>query len=728
MQETMTEQADESAPGDRLRPWLLGATCALFVVRPLFPSESAAQGDGLTVAMLWTVLAAVWFLGAIGRPRFSLRFAPTDAAVAILIVLYAVAGIYAAGHGSPRPAVNMIWQWIGLGLGFFLARQLIVNGRAARAVAAVMISLAVALAGYGLYQYFHELPQARAEYAQDPDRALREADMWFPPGSVQRNLFEMRLASTEPIGTFALTNSLAGYLSPWLVVLVGIGLISRKPRAWWTVAAAGLPIAGCLILTKSRSAYLATALGLLLVWLLGLRRSGRLGWKLPATAASLTAVLLAAAIAAGGLDAKVLSEASKSLGYRVQYWQSTLKMIGEHPLAGCGPGNFQHAYTAYKLPEASEEVADPHNFLLEVGATAGTPALLAMLAVLGCFAWSLWRHPAESATEGDSAAEGDRSMFSANDGPKNASIGRKMDQSPTERFVFGGAAFGFLLGLPLGLMSTASPGRAVFVVGLPLAVGTLAMLRPWVRDGRLPRGLIGIGLLVLLVNLLAAGGIGFPGVAGTFWLLLALGLGAVEKDRPIGLPRWAAYLGLAAAVGLAVACHTTAYGPVLRSRSAVRMAGRLPAEQWRYLEQAAAADPLSPEPWRQLAALALAGWQQNPSDETLDRFRVYSAKSLDLTPNSNAAWLEAGEQYTTIYLATRRPDDAVKAVLAYRRAVELYPSSGYCRAQLALALAVADDNEGFRREAEAALRLDGLTPHADKKLSPELRRRLERSE
>ncbi len=33
----------------------------------------------------------------------------------------------------------------------------------------------------------------------------------------------------------------------------------------------------------------------------------------------------------------------------------------------------------------------------------------------------------------EGAAEGDRSMFSANDGPKNASIGRKMDQPPTGR-------------------------------------------------------------------------------------------------------------------------------------------------------------------------------------------------------------------------------------------------------------------------------------------------------
>ena len=60
-------------------------------------------------------------------------------------------------------------------------------------------------------------------------------------------------------------------------------------------------------------------------------------------------------------------------------------MIADRPWLGCGPGNFQDVYTQYKLPEASEEVADPHDFLFEVWATAGTPALLALLGVLGLF-------------------------------------------------------------------------------------------------------------------------------------------------------------------------------------------------------------------------------------------------------------------------------------------------------------------------------------------------------
>ncbi|MBU4271152.1 MAG: hypothetical protein KKA28_04735, partial [Planctomycetes bacterium] len=133
-----------------MRPWLLCAMTALLVARPLFPSESAAtHGDGLSTVMLWIALAVFWLLGAIGRPKLAVRFGWIAAAVVLLLVCYAAATLWAVRHGSPRPAINVLWEWIGLGLCFLLARQLIDTQREARAVAAVMIALAVALAGYG---------------------------------------------------------------------------------------------------------------------------------------------------------------------------------------------------------------------------------------------------------------------------------------------------------------------------------------------------------------------------------------------------------------------------------------------------------------------------------------------------------------------------------------------------------------------------------------------------
>ena len=39
--------------------------------------------------------------------------------------------------------------------------------------------------------------------------------------------------------------------------------------------------------------------------------------------------------------------------------------------SGVGPANFAMPYLRHKLPQASEEIQDPHNMILEVWATAG---------------------------------------------------------------------------------------------------------------------------------------------------------------------------------------------------------------------------------------------------------------------------------------------------------------------------------------------------------------------
>ena len=220
--------ADPAAkPADPLRRWLLAGLTALLVARPLFPSESAAtEGDGLPVVMLWLALAVIWLVGAIGRRRFVLRFGPVDAAVLALVAWQCVAALHAVRYGSPRPALNMLWESVGLGMVFFLARQLIHDAREARAVVAAMIALVAAISVYGLYQCAIEMPAQQRRFAVEPEAMLREAELNYPPGTPLRDVFEKRLANRQPLATFALTNSLAAVLAPWLVV--GLGIVAAS--------------------------------------------------------------------------------------------------------------------------------------------------------------------------------------------------------------------------------------------------------------------------------------------------------------------------------------------------------------------------------------------------------------------------------------------------------------------------------------------------------------------
>jgi O-antigen ligase len=695
---------------------------ALLVARPLFASESAAQhGDGIASIMLWIALGMVWLLGAIGRPKVFVRFAWIDAAVAMLLLCYLLATLSAVAHGSARPAVNVLWEWIGFGLSFFLIRQFIATAREARAVVAVMIALAVGVSCYGLYQYGYEMPQTRATYAANPDQALRGAEMWFPPNSPERKAFEDRLQSREVIATFALTNSLAAFLTPWLVMLAGVlGGALRNRKRFWMSGVCLVPILVCLLLTKSRSGYIAAVVGVLAVWWLGRERKIRVGWKISAATVGIVALLISIALAVEG--PAVFGRGLKSFGYRVQYWESSLKMIADRPWLGCGPGNFQEVYTQYKLPEASEEVADPHNFLIEIAATAGLPAacvFLAMLAMwmegLGIRDWGLDSGSLAAASTRRGTEE--RDQGSGIRGQK--SNPQSLIPNPSF-FIFLGGVAGFLVSLLLGLLAAAPPGYAPVLIGMPAAAVALVLLRGWVREGEMPGWLPGVGVAAMLIALLTSGGIGIPSVAGSLWLLLALGL---EGRRHRVLPGGVAWAALAAMLLLAFACYRTAYWPVLNCQAEMRWAERQPSRMAEHLEAAAAADPLTAEPWRQLAGLAFGRWRQTQSAEDWFQFTRARDKMLSLDPRSSLAWLAAGDWASQSGAAAEHVQYAVRA---YRRAAALYPNSALIRAKLAESLWKAGERVDFRTEAEWALRLDGITPHEDKNLPAELRERLQR--
>ena len=95
---------------------------------------------------------------------------------------------------------------------------------------AVMIALAAGLSGYGLYQRRVEMPRAEAAIRSRSRRRAPRGRRVGPAGSPRRQHFEDRLKNREPTATFALTNSLAAMLAPWLVIAVGIAMGSSAVR------------------------------------------------------------------------------------------------------------------------------------------------------------------------------------------------------------------------------------------------------------------------------------------------------------------------------------------------------------------------------------------------------------------------------------------------------------------------------------------------------------------
>ncbi|MEX0675868.1 MAG: O-antigen ligase family protein [Pirellulales bacterium] len=745
---TDAERAVQVASGrEYARLGLLAVFVAVCVARPLVPSEAVSWlGDGHPFTMALLVITACYLLLAVERGGFTRPFQLVDAAVAALVLLCVasatlgiLATLFEAGNNqefndrvsSPRLAINMLWEWVALGLVYFLARQLIASSLESRALVAAMIGLAVVLSAFGVFQVFVSLPAERAAYVENPDAVLRELGQWYPPESPERARFEDRLNSTEPLATFALANSLAGYLAPWLVVALGVtwnivesraGGHSTRPNprrgATWTARVAGLAVCLaailiCLVLTKSRSAYMALAVGLVLLPLSS--RAWAINGRLIAAAGVVLALAFGVAVAAGGLDAEVLTEASKSLEFRWQYWQATLDMIAQFPVFGVGPGEFQDYYTQFKLPEASEEVRDPHNFLLEVWATAGTPAFLALVVVLASFAWQSWESSVRGALAPDGAA------------------GKSRSSRETIGWVAAGAAIGIVFAFGIGPAFGFSLSIGQLAGGLAIGAAVLAILWPWVSAGNLPPGLPALGVLVLAINLLAAGGFTFPGVAGTFWMLLALGLNArplAARAEPAAgeTRRLAPAAALGITIAAAVACYSTAFQPVLASRVALaRAADEQQTDEGRFaaLLEAADADPFSAEPWMAVGRLCLVHLKQDPHGDLWGkRFLRATSAIVSLRGHSSAAWREIGHWHREIYEADPNPEMADHILQLARGAAFLYPNSAPIQAEYALALDEVGKTSAARRSAAKALELDGKTPHADKKLSPQLKRRL----
>lgn len=717
---------------DRRRPihgWLLAGTSCLLVAQLLLPADgtTAADGAGVSLTMLWLLLVVVWLFTVVYRGRQPVRLGITDWAVLALVALHTISAVWAVGHAA-RPAINMLWEWISVGCCFLLVRQLVIGPRACRALMVIFVALATGLSAYSFYQARIEIPATRRAYEQDPDSRITEALGLDPAATVDpfaKQQFEFRLYTQRPTGTFLLANSLAGFLAPWLVVGFGVAWTTRSstPRSTtvMVVAAACCLVIGCaLYLTHSRTGWVAAVvgLGLILAWRI---RTGDFS-KRARVAMAFVALILVTTICAAvvRVDHPAAVAARRSVQYRLEYWQATCAMIAEHTVLGCGPGNFRDRYTAFKLPVALEEVADPHNFLLEVWATAGTPAMLALVAVFGSFFLN-----------GRSRRSGDETIVEGSG-----------DDPSADRYLLAGTLAGILLAAVMNpvyaAILNASLDLTAVVIIAGCAAASAAGMWAWVRSGRQAESFVPIAVAAMLVNLCAAGGIGNHGVAGSLWILVAIGLnlrgGAHQTWFPSRVQAAAAIILVLVA---AMACQRTGYNPVIRSETAL-LAARTAAirgdhaAELNKIQEAVAADPLAAGPPRRLTRLLFAHWVTEVDRDDPDavqiqqkfepEFRFASQVWLDRAPDSAAAHQEVGAMFLRAFHAGNDRLLLQAAKDNYQRAVARYPTSSGLRAHLAWTQALSGDKVAAAEEAARAIELDDNQPHEELRLDNDFQR------
>ena len=743
--EKIREPAESAGNATALRGWPVtvarGLLAMTVICRLLTPSDGAAAGETIWVAQLSLLACVVWGVALFRSGSFCLEFDWIDLAVLLLIAGQVVGGlVVVAGSGDQRAALTMLWEWCGLGATFFLARRLLVSPAERREMLLALAAAAVMLSALGLWQHYVGYAESRREYEAikserealtrlgrpaDPrtalewDRSLQRvqaelARMNIPSDEGALMMWEQRLNSTEPFALFALANTLAGLLvfasMIWLSKLVGAA--RAAPR--WQIALgclAVLVILYCLLLTKSRTAFVGLLAGVA-VWVIGARAADSARrWGLPiAVAAIVIAALVGLAAATGGLDRFVVSESAKSLRYRFEYWQASWRMLTDNPrnaLLGVGPGNFRQNYLAFKLPASSEEIADPHDLFLDVWAGGGVLSLIGLLGVCVAGLRPLWR-------------------------------GRGLSVPETQEYP--SWTDGTLAGAALAHLAVLVPGGAPDETLIVLLLGWLCLVATcrglFCRD--LSRAAGAGALIALAVHLTGAGGIAMPAIAQL--LLLAVAFGAASDRPPVwtveSRSRLAGALVALGLLGVYFASWFTGLLPVVKARAELAVGKqelyeeRRPGVAERHFLLATEGDPYASEPYELLAQLAFQRWLAAEGAESaeFDRALRWQHEAIVRNPKLSIGYRALGEMHLARFTRLGDLADAASAAEAFGEAVELYPNFALTQAELAEAFWKGGLIEPARAAAARALELDRINEeagHVDKRLRTNRRELME---
>ncbi|MCC6422589.1 MAG: O-antigen ligase family protein [Phycisphaerales bacterium] len=560
--------------------------------------------------------------------------------------------------------------------------QLVRTWRHIRLVAAIALGLLLAYAVHGAIYRYVELPDLQRSFQQNRTQIF--AERGWQPDSFSAQQFERKITNGEMAGFSASPNTYAA--ATVMLAIVALGWLAELLRDRPIDGRIGLPIiallsAGWIIYyTQSKAAMISPILGaglLLFVGLFGpwLARRRRLVFVL-----SVLVILLGMlAVIGHGLYHGTLP--SVSLAFRWKYWIASWEMFrAEHPWIGVGWANFGQHYLAYRLPDAPEEIKDPHNFIIRVLTELGIVGVIFLVAWLLRLWWELSRPSMPTSAPQHSRLSALRVIGAIGSAAILINIFASIDFSQ-------GSAFAIIELFKRLLYLCAILIGAIILANKPQSQGELDdRSAPWLMYSVLIAAGIflihnlvdfsmfdtSVGPLLMLAMLIGAGmgsrgqinprpyrrglWIGLLSAVSVLWLtawfLIAVPIAMAEASAQSGDDQLRANHPMDAARLYQQAMELSPvdnFDYAFRAARAMIFAGDSPAKIRQMIDKAHSLNPTSPDPLLMRAQFELRLPQPN-LQQVIDDLSA----ALRLNPND----LTTREQYADVLATTGRHDDA----------------------------------------------------------------------
>lgn len=380
-------------------PWLLLTIAALIV---LFLLIYAKPSIGLALMMFF----APYYL--LPRPLFDRAFSMVEV---ISLLTLAAWGIHtvAARREAGWPTLARLWQQmtdLDRAVALFVAISVISLGWAELLGVAITELRQMILEPVVVYLVLRTMSLTRRERWRIVDLLILTgvivAVIGFYQFATGVNIVTAEEGARRLRSVYGSPNSAALFLGRLFPITAAVVLIGGTRQRRWLYGAAGVLIAAATALTLSKGGLLlGLPAGIALVVILWAGRRGLLAVIAGAVFELLSLIPLSRIPRFSGL--LNFGSGTSTSFFRLQLWQSTLRLLRDHPLTGVGLDQFLYQYRGrYILPAAWQQpdLSHPHNVLLNYWVRLGLFGLIAGVWMQVAF-WRLAWKAQSSLKEGD---------------------------------------------------------------------------------------------------------------------------------------------------------------------------------------------------------------------------------------------------------------------------------------------------------------------------------------